>query len=337
MVTIKEIAETLGLSSSTVSRALRNDETLSIPPETQARILSTADELGYVRPVRSKPGRIEKSILIVHKHQTFRNQIDSSYYFAVRSGIEQICTENHIQCSFIAIEEISNREKNLDGIIIVGNYAKSQYEDLLSLYSGLPVVVIGIVAYFRDRLDHVSYSNFDSVSLGVGHLLEMGHRDIGYVGVEEAPGTEMFGSRKTAFIRVLEENSLKSPWVYEINHGSDRVEQGYQLMLSVIKDVPKLPTAFFCANDPIALGALRAFMENGIQVPEDISIVSHDGSFPTQYSFPPLTTVNVHPFELGMEGTRLLLQKMERKEAITREIFIFPELIVRKSVRKLKQ
>lgn len=337
MATIKEIAQKLGLSSSTVSRALRNDKTLSIPPETQARILSAADELGYVRPHKKITAKAGSSVLIIHKHQTFRNQIDSSYYFAVRSGIEQICAEHHVQYNFIAIEDIHSREENVDGVIIVGNYSKLQTENLLELYPGIPIVIIGIVAHCRSRLDHVSYNNYDSVSLGLAHLLNMGHKNIGYVGVEEAPGTELFGSRREAFVQILHSHSLDSHWIYEINHGSDRVEQGYQLMLSVIRRESSLPTAFFCANDPVALGALKAFMENGIRVPEDISLVAHDGSFPTQYSFPPLTTVNVHPFELGTEGTRLLLQKIQQKDSIARELFIYPELIERKSVKNLNE
>lgn len=336
MATIKEIAEHVHLSQAAVSRALRNDETLSIAPETRARILTVAAELGYVRPKSTATAENEKCIAIVHKYQTFRNQIDSSYYFTVRSGIEDVCAKSKIKYNFIAIEDLGQKGIDADGIILIGNYTREQYSSLLPAFQNLPVVVIGIVAYYRNRYDHVSYSNYESVSIALEHLFENGHTKIGYLGVEEAPGTHFFGSRKDAFVSIMREKGEFHPeWLLENDHGNDRVERGCDLAKKLIK-LPKLPTAIFCANDPVALGAINGLMECGVKVPDDISIVAHDGSYATQYSFPPLTTVNVHPYHLGTEAVSLLSQRMNKTIKYSRELFIYPTLIKRSSVKNIK-
>lgn len=335
MVTIKEIAEKAHVSTAAVSRALRNDESLSIAPETRSRILAIAAELGYVRPDQGSSANTTKNILIVHKHQTFRNQIDSSYYFAVRSGIEDICAKARVGYQFVALEDLTPKNVHADGIVVVGNYTQRQYTDFLSAFRNLPVVVVGIVAYYRSRFDHISYSNFESVSLALKHLFECGHTRIGYLGIEEAVGTEIFGSRKSAFISIMKEQGEYRPeWLLESDHGTDRVEQGFHMAQKLCR-LKELPTAIFCANDPIALGAINGFTEYSIKIPEDISIVAHDGSYPTQYSFPPLTTVDVHPYILGSEAMELLLQRLAKPLKYTKEIMIYPTLIKRGSVKQL--
>ena len=340
MTTIKDIAAKLGLSSATVSRTLRNDETLSITPETRIRILAAAEEMGYVKNTKKAKSQKEKSksFLIIHKHQTFRNQIDSSYYFAIRSGIESVCSQQRVNCTFLAIEELHTVQQSIDGIILVGNYTQEHFDQIFALYRSIPVTVIGMVAHYRDKVDHVSYRNFDSVSLALHYLLDHGHKKIGYLGIQEAPGTEMFGTRRDSFISILKScHCLNEDWIYEIDHGNDRVEQGYLLMQSIIESGTSLPTAFFCANDPIALGALKALFENHLKVPEDVSIIAHDGSFPTQYSIPPLTTVDVHPFQLGTEGVKLLLNRLSDKEAPAKQLLLYPTLLVRDSIQTIKR
>lgn len=338
MVTIKEIASKAGLSSATVSRALRNDETLSIAPDTRARIWAVAADLGYVRPKAVNADNTSKSITIVHKRQTFRNQIDSSYYFSVRSGIEDMCAKSKIRLSVVALEDMIPRSVDTDGIVLVGNYTKEQYNRMLPEFKNLPVVVVGIVAYYRNRFDHVTYSNRDSTGLALEYLFSKGHRKIGYLGIEEAPGTELFGSRRDAFISIMKQRGEFHPeWIMESDHGADRVERGYTMAKAMAK-LPSLPTALFCANDPTALGAINGFIECGIQVPEDISIVAHDGCYPTQHSIPPLTTVDVHPYQLGTEAVRLLLHRFNKKiPKISQQLFLYPTLIERASVRDIRK
>jgi LacI family transcriptional regulator len=341
LVTVKGIAEKLGLSSATVSRTLHNDNTLVITPETRLRILRMAEEMGYVKkkPKKTQVKNMrqnEKNIVVFHNRQIFRHQIDSSYYFAVRTGIEDACQKYGIRYGFVDIDlldEFRDQDKS-DGAIIVGNYHETFYKALKEKLKSLPIVSIGIISYYPEFIDHVTHSNFEAVKLALDYLFKNGHTKIGYLGVEEAPGTELFGSRKRHFLTIMKEAGGYNPdWVFETDRGINRVDQGYQLMKIWINQKRPLPTAIFCANDPIALGAIRALLEANIPVPEKISIIGHDGSFPTQYSFPALTSVDVHPYQLGIEGVNLLRERIIEGRKIAKTVFLHPELVIRESVK----
>ncbi len=339
MATVKEIATYLGLSTATVSRALRNDPKLSINPETRTRIQQAVDKLGapilYKKSVAAETGKTDFTICVIHKNMAFRNQIDSSYYFAIRSGIEEACSKSDVSCIFIPPYEL---DKNLDfdGYILVGNHRKTDFEKILSLIGNKPLAAIGIISYFPDRVDHITHSNKASVSCAMDYLFSCGHTKIGYLGVIEAPGTEEFESRRQTFIDIMEKKGLyEGCWLKECKHGDDRVLEGYKVMSQWLDSGKELPTAIFCANDPVALGAVKALHEHGINVPKQISIVSHDSGYPTQYAIPPLTTVDVHPYLLGWEGIKAILERMSNERKVTKTVLLNPELIVRDSVARL--
>ena len=321
MVTIKSIAEKLGLSSATVSRVLRNDETFSISAETRTRIIMTAEEMGYKAPSSARKSRNSHAPLytIIHQKPTFRSEIDSSYYFLIRTGIEDFCREHECRCTFLSIEDSIVFNEKPSGIIIVGNFTPEHYETILSAAPHIPIVTIGSIIYHPERIDFVSYSSIASARLGVKYLLENGHRDIGFLGIIEYPGMELFGSRKQEFIRIMKENSIYRPeWIRECQLGKNRVEQGYLAMKNWIAEESPLPTAIFCSNDPVALGIFRAVTEAGLSIPEDISLVSHDGSFVTEHLTPAITTVDVHPYQLGREGAALLTERLKTGRTITK-------------------
>lgn len=338
MATIKEIAESLNLSSATVSRTLRNDETLSITPETKARILMAAEKMGYVAKEKKNTSiQQQRTFTILHKQHTFRNQIDSSYYFSVRAGIEDACARNQIICSFAAIESLGSLPLQTDGVVIVGNYTENQFRLIENYFQDIPLITVGIISYFPAKIDHITHSNHESLNLALNYLFDNGHTKIGYLGIEEAPGTEYFGSRKTCFKEIMCAHNCYNPkWVYESEHGKDRVERGYFTMKEWINKGETLPTALFCANDPVALGAVKALYEAGLHIPDDISVVAHDGSYPTQYSVPPLSTIDVHPYQLGYESIKVLEERITEKRKTAKKILFYPELIVRESVKNIK-
>lgn len=338
MATIKEIAESLHLSSATVSRALRNDETLSITAETKTRIFMAAEKMGYqTKGKKNREPAHKLTFTVLHKQQTFRNQIDSSYYFSVRTGIEDSCSRSGVACNFAAMESLDSYPIQTDGIIIVGNYPQKQFQYLVQLFPQTPMVTVGIISYYPERIDHITHSNYESLKIALNYFFEQGFREIGYLGIEEAPETSLFGSRKEFFEQITKEHGCFNPkWIYESSHGRDRVEQGYATMKEWIEKGSPLPKALFCANDPLALGAVRALTEAEIRIPEDISIIAHDGSFPAQYSIPPLSTIDVHPYQMGYEAAKTLLERFTEKRNLTKKIYFYPELILRESVRKIE-
>lgn len=337
MVTIKEIAESLNLSSATVSRALRNDETLSISVETKTKIFMAAEQMGYVaKGKKSVPPKPKQHITVIHEQQTFRNQIDSSYYFSVRAGIEDLCIKKHYSNTFVTLDTLADFQTPTDGIVIVGNYTKEQFDLILSKFKEIPMVTVGIVSYYPEKIDHITFSNQDSMSMALEYLFQKGHTKIGYMGIEEAPGTSSFGSRKQYYIDIMKEKRCFKPeWLRESSHGRDRVEQGYLMMKEWLSEGSELPTAIFCANDPVALGVVRALFEAQIEIPGRISILTHDGSYPTQYSLPPLSTIDVHPYQLGKEAIVALSERISKKREHTKKVSFYPELIERESVQNI--
>ncbi len=337
MTTIKEIAERLNLSSATVSRALRNDETLSISSETKSKIFMTAEQMNYQPKEKKKRAtKAKHHITVIHKQQTFRNQIDSSYYFLIRAGIEDSCAPRKYSCTFVTLESLNDFQVPTDAIVIVGNYSKEQYDMVLARFKDLPITTVGVISHYPERIDHVTFQNKESVSIALRYLFQKGHTKIGYLGIEEAPGTAPFGSRRQCFIDFMKEKGIFRPdWIRESTHGRDRVERGYMMMKDWIGEQQELPTALFCANDPVALGVVKALHEAEIAIPDQISVIGHDGAYPTQYSYPPLTTVDVHPYQLGMEAIAILSERLLQARESTKKVILYPRLIERDSVKAL--
>jgi HTH-type transcriptional repressor purR len=96
-----------------------------------------------------------------------------------------------------------------------------------------------------------------------------------------------------------------------------------------------LPTAVFCCNDVMALGAISAIGEKGLRVPEDISIIGYDNIHASRFYSPPLTTVHQSKSRLGVQAVNLLFERINHKSDQKEKIEIYPELVVRKSVKKM--
>lgn len=337
MATLREIAENLNLSQATVSRALRKDSTLSIPGDTRANIFAEAERLGYVPKKKNNNNKKrQKNILVIHKQQTFRNQIDSSYYFSIRAGIEEACDFWKITSKFIAVEYTFPPAANYNGIIVIGNHEKYSFDSIYQKYKDLPIITLGQLSYYPDKVINIAYSNYDSVTMALNYLFDNGHENIGYLGICEAPGIPIYNSRKEIFKQTLiERGTFRPEWIRESEHGKSRVDEGYKIMKNWILQHTELPTALFCANDPVALGAMKALYEGGFRIPDDISIISHDGSYPAKYTTPPLTTIDVHPYTLGYESLGVLHQLFSGAERLARKILFYPELKARNSVKNI--
>ena len=220
-----------------------------------------------------------------------------------------------------------------DAVMIVGNYSQQQFDAILGAYPNVPIATAGIISYYPETIDHITFSNRETVKVALQHLRGMGHRQIGYLGIKEAEGTELFGSRKQTFIEIMRQaGTFHEDWVYESEHGKDRVEQGYNTMRSWLAKGDAMPTAIFCANDPIALGVVKALTESGYAIPRDISVMAHDGAYPTQYTIPELSTVDVHSYQLGVEGIYLLHERLSLGRKTAKRVYLYPSLISRDSV-----
>lgn len=330
MATILDIANLVGVSKSTVSRALREDPTLSIGEDTRKRIFSAAQELGYkIKKEKVISGGL--TFVIVHKDTHFLNQLDNAYYFSARYGIEKMCLKHHIQCLFIPYSFLQQLPSRFDGAVILGNFEEGQMREIYSALRGVPLAFIGKINYMQKEMDWITYDIKDCVDIAMQNLLDTHHRNVLYVGGLDVPGTPESYHKLYHFKHFLRmHQEMVAVDVVEGEHGA---ESGYHMMQEWLSCNHELPDAIFVSNDPLAVGVLRALTEHEIVVPTEISVISINGDGPGESLAPPLTTVDIHTEIMGEESIACLLEQLRMGRRITKKVLFTPCLIKRKSVK----
>lgn len=333
MATMNDIAIAVGVAKSTVSRALREDPTLSIGEETKEKIFETARQLGYkVKKEKLLSG--SRNIAVIHKDTHFLNQIDNGYYFSMRYGIEQECLIKGIQCSFIPYGFLKQLPMYLNGAIAMGSFDKEEVENILAAVHNVPLSFIGKVNYTPNITDWVTYDVKGSVDVAMKYLSALGFTKLLYVGGEDIPGVPFEYQKVFYFRRFLEEHpEMECLGVLEGEHGA---ESGYKMMKDWLDKNDVLPQVVFVSYDPIAFGVLRALTEKEIAVPGEVSVISMNGDGPGESTAPPLTTVDIHAEAMGEEAVRCLEERMNKERVLTKKVVYPPTLIERSSVKILK-
>jgi LacI family transcriptional regulator len=327
MATIKDIAQLAGVSIATVSRVLNYDTTLSVSDDTKKRIFEAAEELSYKKlPARKQ----ESGKIALLQWYTEKEELEDLYYMSIRIGVENRCRHHGIQMASYFQDNVEDlKQDNLRGLIAIGKFSSKQVKELSSITKN-----IVFVDYSPDE------EQFDSIVIDfekatkkvLNHLIKKGHERIGYIG-----GREVFRDktstiedlRESTFKRYLAEKGLLNE-AYMYN-GSFSVQDGHSLMKRAIDEhKEQLPTAFFAGNDSIAVGALRALLEEGISVPDRVNIIGVNDISLAKYVFPALSTVKVYTELMGETAVDTLLEKIEGRK-IAKKIMIATKLILRNS------
>jgi LacI family transcriptional regulator len=335
MTTIKDIAANANVSSSTVSRVLNNDPTISVTPETRDRILEVAKQLGYKtvkkrkfeqKLTQSSSSRI--GIFLAHTLEEQEDGVDDPYFTSIRQGVESECLNRGIFTNKVMRLSDNHQEQiidDIDGLIVIG---------------GMDINVTHLVRKCSDNIVFVNCSpdedKFDSVVIdfekattsALKHLLEQGFKKIGYIGGKERFTDQVIeDKRHTTFVKIL-----KSEGLYNEDHvfiGEYTMTHGYELMKTIIKK-GNLPEAFFIASDSMSIGAMRALREANLKVPEDIAIASFNDVQMARFASTPLTTVKVYTEQMGRISVQLLLDRIAGRE-LPLKVTVPTKLIVRDS------
>lgn len=333
MTTLNDIAKEVGVAKSTVSRALRDDPTLSLTESTRKKIFETADRLGY-KINKNKSLAFPKTIAIIHKDSHFLNQLDNGYYFSLRYSIEKTCLSEHVECRFYPesfLEQIAVAQ--LNGAILMGNFAKDRLEKIYAhLQKKVPCVFIGKFNCLQDEIDWITHDTKRCVDLAIAYFCEKKLYRILYVGGRDVAGTPADYNKLFHFKRCLDEHpELTCVDVIEGEHGT---ESGYRMTLNWFKNHDSSSVdAIFVSNDPIAFGSLRALNEMGISVPGNISVLGVNGDGPGAETTPPLSTVDIHTMRMGEEAVHCLIDRMNRRHDIPKKVMFSPTLVLRNSTR----
>lgn len=327
MATIKDIAKKAGVSIATVSRVLNYDATLSVSDETKKRIFEVAEELDYKKKTSRK--QASGKMALVHWYSE-KEELADLYYMSIRLGVENRCQEHGIQvirCFQDHYEDLKQEE--LQGLIAIGKFSSKQVKELQSVCNN---IVFVDSSPDEDRFDSVVIDFEKATEKVLTHLLEKGHQQIGYIG-----GREIFKDqtsiiedpRERAFTHYLTEKGLfEESFLYT---GSFSVDDGYSLMKKAIRECKEnLPTAFFAGSDSLAIGALKALLEEGISVPERVNLIGVNDISVSKYIFPALSTVKVHTELMGETAVDTLLERIGGRTT-AKTIFIATELVIRDS------
>lgn len=334
MATIYDIAEHLGLSPSTVSRALSGRGYCK--EETRRKILQAAGELDYA-PDHSakmlKTGVSSKILLAVP-------DICNPFYFDMIQGINGelepsgyllilVDTKNSLTEELRAIQLL--REKYADGMIMVSfHFCKENIEAINRLNA--PVVLTNKYesATGPDRFNYVYVDTQTGIREATEHFISQGLKRIAYVG---GPASEQTGyERYCGYRDALLESRLSEPEGY-VQEGDFTENGGYMAGIRLLSDSAEPPEAIVAANDLMAMGLLRACEQKGLSVPKDIALSGMDNLSLCERISPKLTSVELQAEEIGRRAAELLLKQMKNDPAEIANIRLQPRLVVRESSR----
>ncbi|WP_373100210.1 MULTISPECIES: HTH-type transcriptional repressor PurR [Pasteurellaceae] len=333
MATIKDVAKTAGVSTTTVSHVI--NKTRFVAPETEKLVLQAIQELNY------SPSAVARS-LKVNTTKSIGMIVTTSeapYFAEIIHAVEEHCyrqgyslflcnTQNNPEKIKNHLEMLA--KKRVDGLLVMCSEYAQDSLDLLSNLTDLPMVVMDW-GPSNPHTDIIQDNSFDGGYIATKYLIDNGHRKIGIIAGELVKTTAR--TRYEGFVKAMREAGLaiNPDWVME---GFFEPEDGYECMNKILAQ-ERLPTAVFCCNDVMALGAISAIGEKGLRVPDDISIIGYDNIHASRFYAPPLTTIHQSKSRLGAQAVNLLFRRISDKSERHDIIELYPELVIRKSVKKI--
>lgn len=331
MVTIKDIARIANVSHTTVSRAL-NDSPL-IKPDTKRKILEIASQLNYTPNYNAKSLVLQKSYTIGLFFTSISNGTSASFFVDTVKGVNQVINQEY-NLFVRGIDDYhdfsSIHKRRFDGIILM-----SQSEEDHAFIAHVTQESIPLVVLNRDvsglTITNITANDREGSFQAVHYLIENGHSDIAII--EGIKGFKSSYERKMGYLDALKSHHLtsRSDWMIPGNY---TMESGYSAMRQLLS-LPHPPTAVFCSNDDMAIGAMNAAFANGIDVPKDMSIIGFDDIDPAKYTTPSLSTIKRPIEKISILGAEKLLKMLEEQTFEYEKLFVHTELIVRNSVSKL--
>ena len=328
-VSLKKLAEHLGLSPATVSLVInRSPVADSIPQETKDRVFSAARQFNYRPNFFARSLRTQRSFTI----GVMVPEVSEGYAAMVMSGIEDhllnegyfyfVASHRH-RPDLIAEYPQLFLGRSVDGLIAVDT----------PWQQNLPVPVVTVSGHNEVKgVTNVVLDHVQAAEVALRHLVQLGHHDIAFMkGQTFSSDTEV---RWNAILKVAGQLRVEidPKLVVQLEGDSPSSDLGYYVTKKLVAG-RRTFTALFAFNDISAIGAIRALRESGLQVPHDVSVVGFDDIQGAAYQNPGLTTVRQPLKKMGKLAAENLLQRIQRRssEAHMKQLVVQPELIVRET------
>jgi LacI family transcriptional regulator len=330
--TQKDVARLAGVSRSTVSYVLNDQNDLKIPisDETRQRVLEAIDKLGYEPDARAQSLRLGHTNIV----GVIIPAIQNPFFWQILTGIsEELQVAGYSLHLFhhpLDLRQDANTVRQLtrqpvDGFILLAaaKYLLPRLTEYLRK-SGRPIVEI---TSSRAEFDHVVHSYASGTRALMAHLLELGHRRIGFVyGItREVQGFD----RLLTYREVLEEAGLGVNSAFEV-HCDENMDAAYQAAYSMLQH-PDRPTALLVINDMLAIAVMRAARDLGLNIPRDLSVAGFDDIPFASYVSPSLTTVSGKTEESGRNAVQLILKRFADPDLPRQITTTGEQLIIRES------
>ncbi|WHY18679.1 LacI family DNA-binding transcriptional regulator [Paenibacillus sp. G2S3] len=335
-VTISDIAKAANVAKSTVSKVLNDSPKIS--QETKQKVREIMKQMNYT-PSSIATGLARQSscniglLVDMSKESEFLNQ----FFYNIIGGIESVIAPLKYELTISNVQHSSpeghflNRlvfSKRVDGIIANNSVLTEELSEELNQL-GFPYISIGEI------MAPGSWVDFDNEAGGnmlTAHLVEQGYSKIAFIGGQQQE--KIYTHRQGGFLRALQQADLTVPQQWIINCKADE-HDSYHAALELLQREER-PDSVVCMNSYVAFGVLQAAKALGIDVPSELGIAAFDEYPLSRYTTPPLTSLNIDTFKLGVSSGQLLMERIRSNDMPLKHLLLEPELIPRESTMRTK-
>lgn len=323
--TLHDVARLAGVSYQTVSRVINEERYVST--ETQEKVQDAIAQLNY-RPNRAarslitrESGAIQIIVFDVNTLFTLRSLLDTAQQGGYGTYISVLRNRHSPDELRRVMDDSASRQ--LDGILLMMPWVDVAFGELKRFVHDTPLLVLA--SDMSDQVPSVLIDQEQGMKTLLEHLLKLGHRTFG----EITGSVDAYFDAKVRHQVTLDMLQARGATVSSA-FGDFSIHSGFRLASQLLDENPSI-TALVCANDETAFGAMRAIIDRGLRVPQDISVVGFDDQRVAAYSVPPLTTVRQDFNALGQLAMKSLLELVKSPDSIPPKQVIVPEFILRKS------
>ena len=345
-VKLKDVAEAAGVSVSTVSRVINGNRDKPASPDTVEKIWAIVEEIGYVPNKNAKnlvlgEGEAKESLGRIGCIYTSTYDLNNDPFFScIGLGIQkELSAQNYHMAYALSAARMDYKElyryivnHQAEGIIVLGRFdahilamLKSHFKHMV--YAGVNSVDAGF--------DEVICDGYEGAKSALQHLVDQGHKRIGYVGYvpEMAEGDVLINEHRYSAYCDLMTLTNGRVNMEDVLHSNLRTTFAYERMKDYLHGIAgqAMPTAFYCANDATAFGVMKALQEGGYRIPEDVAIVGLDNVEMASFVTPKLSTISIPQRALGARAVKMLIEQIETKRDYPLKVKLPFELIVRES------